>query len=186
MLELQFFTSDVARPHAYSLDYLLYADVASGGGVARVEPGQLIRPGLNYFNGSYEIYHGYYMDLFPRDPPDDPGPNYDPPPEYTSDGWWGRPGNVGILAVHFMLFDSGTDSYLDHYGWVRLAINEPPASDLQRPPYLSIRNYAWESTPGVPVTAPIPEPATCGLLGLWLLAMGGWRKLRSRNPIGSL
>jgi hypothetical protein len=111
---------------------------------------------------------------------DDPESS-DPPPTYESRGILGPPNLRSVLGVNFEVFDFDTDTFVNHYGYVRLQIHEPPREDLSVSPYVVIKDYGWETRPGVPVQAPIPEPATFGMLGLGTLLIVACAKRAHRG-----
>ena len=67
-----------------------------------------------------------------------------------------------------------------HYGYFDVSLID------RRTPGIDLYGWAWETEPGVPITAvAIPEPQTSVLLGLVLLLVLGSRIRRQQGTIGS-
>lgn len=74
----------------------------------------------------------------------------------------------GYLAVLFSLPDG------DHYGWVEVGVLGFGAVGY-------VRSYGWETEPGVPIVAGVPEP---GRLLLFLAGAFAWGCRRRRKMVG--
>lgn len=63
---------------------------------------------------------------------------------------------------------------VNHFGWIRVTIDNAAGTFV-------INDWAYESTPGVGITAGagIPEPSALGLLAAGALGLGGFRGLRT-------
>lgn len=89
---------------------------------------------------------------------------------------WGGATATGILGFRFYIPGSGT-----HYAWASITAT---GKDFSVDPFITINEWAYESTPGIPIPAgAVPEPETIGT-GLGALALGAaglrrWRKRRA-------
>lgn len=80
---------------------------------------------------------------------------------------WNLNSSNNYFGFRFIAEPGGTV----HYGWAQIALGSTVNA-----PGRAIVQYAYESDPNTPITIPIPEPASLGLL-----AMGAVGLLRRRN-----
>lgn len=80
---------------------------------------------------------------------------------------WNLNSSENYFGFRFIAEPGGTL----HYGWAQIALGSTVNA-----PGRAIVQYAYESDPNTPITIPIPEPASLGLL-----AMGAVGLLRRRN-----
>lgn len=94
----------------------------------------------------------------------------------TTGGSWTIYQSVSAAATGTGTFAFLTSS--NQVGWIRMNFGGSGGA-------ITYLGAAFESTPGNPIVAgAIPEPATVGLFGLGILALGaaGVRKMRKRRP----
>ncbi len=70
----------------------------------------------------------------------------------------------------------GSGTNFTNFGWLHF-VDDPTSSPVS----LTLKDWAYESTPGVGILTPVPEPSTCALAGLGIAGILALRNQRQRR-----